>query len=512
MLLRVRRQVGATMEKIEGNVQAMRSLIQRHIDKHAIRDTSLRDLLPMEEEPHFERPRCETHPVEAIDLSTVSTVVFATGYSLDFESLIDVPNLSDDTGYPLQYRGVSKAATGLYFLGLPWLHKWQSVTLLGAAEDAEYVAAHIAQRATAFASQMGTPPAPAATAMVGPGSASPRVAPRTRLRASIYAVSKALKLRELRQSREHCLHRAWASRGDGAVGTMAGQLYGDDALAKPFVTWRDLLATTNGNADAIRAVPEAGMSGLTYARLAELLESHSTTLADLGIKRTDRLCSALPNGPESLTAFLAFSLACTYAPLNRALTEAELVFEFEDLPAKAVVVLRGDPNALRVRAVAERMHVAIIELLPSATEAGWFELAAVSVLGAVSAPSATRDDVCLVLHTSGTTNKPKLVPLTHANVATGALCIASTLQLRAAPHGDIALNVMPLFHIHGLSINVLASLLSGATVIASPGFDPDAFFTWAGTSIQPPTWYSAVPTMHLRVLQTAEERYASHGV
>ena len=45
---------------------------------------------------------------------------------------------------PRQYRGHSSAMPGLYFLGLPWLHKWQSVTLLGAAEDAEYVANHIA--------------------------------------------------------------------------------------------------------------------------------------------------------------------------------------------------------------------------------------------------------------------------------------------------------------------------------------------------------------------------------
>ena len=91
-----------------------------------------------------------------------------------------------------------------------------------------------------------------------------------------------------------------------------------------------------------------------------------------------------------------------------------------------------------------------------------------------------RNDLCLVLHTSGTTNKPKIVPLTHANVASGSLCIASTLQLRADDDRkkpeDVNLNVMPLFHIHGISINVLASLLSGTTVVASPGFDPESFF------------------------------------
>ena len=189
-------------------------------------------------------------------------------------------------------------------------------------------------------------------------------------------------------------------------------------------------------------------------------------------------------------------------------------------------MLKNDPGTARVRQVAARMDGAIIEMVPSETEAGWFELQKSDALNAIKAPPpATREDLCLVLHTSGTTNKPKIVPLSHANVSSGSLCIASTLQLvgsrssAAAEGGDVAedgervpdvnLNVMPLFHIHGLSINVLATLFSGATVIASPGFDPDAFFTWAEQC--GPTWYSAVPTMHLRVLQKAEERYASTG-
>ena len=258
------------------------------------------------------------------------------------------------------------------------------------------------------------------------------------------------------------------------------------------------------------------------------MDASPQMLAAVGIGRTDRLCSALPNGPEAASAFLVLSLSCVYAPLNCALTEAELAFEFDDLPAKAIVVLQGDASAsiARVRQVASRMGVAVVEMVPSATEAGWFELRKADALGAIEAPPpATREDLCLVLHTSGTTNKPKIVPLSHANVSSGSLCIASTLQLvsagRSPPAGrsaaagarkerapDVNLNVMPLFHIHGLSINVLATLLSGASVVASPGFDPDAFFMGGAVHAH---WYSAVPTMHLRVLQVAEERYASTG-
>ena len=176
--------------------------------------------------------------------------------------------------------------------------------------------------------------------------------------------------------------------------------------------------------------------------------------------------------------------------------------------------MRGDPLAARAREQASKMKVAIIEMVRSETEAGWFDLIAaegdLQPLKGVQDPPK-RDDLCLVLHTSGTTNKPKIVPLTHANIATGSLCIASTLQLKESDErnkpDDVNLNVMPLFHIHGISINVLASLLSGTSVVASPGFDPDTFFSWAYQCKA--SWYSAVPTMHLRVLQKAEEHYTN---
>ena len=259
----------------------------------------------MEVEPFFAKPECETHPIESIDLSKVSTMIFATGYRMQFERLIDVPDLCDETGYPKQYRGESKAMPGLYFLGLPWLHKWQSVTLLGAAEDAEYVANHIASLAGPL-----PPLQPAAT-----------TEPLSPVKGSMWRSS----VRKLQAALITGRSFSSSQPSNGAVGTMASppQLYGDEALTKEFTTYRDLLGShsNRGHLDAIRAVPKDGRKALTYERLLALLDAQGPALANLGIKRTDRLCSALPNGPESATAFLAFSLACTYAPLNvRSLT------------------------------------------------------------------------------------------------------------------------------------------------------------------------------------------------
>ncbi|CAE7023619.1 AAE3 [Symbiodinium sp. KB8] len=151
----------------------------------------------------------------------------------------------------------------------------------------------------------------------------------------------------------------------------------------------------------------------------------------------------------------------------------------------------------------------LLELTPSKEVAGLFQLskhaAGKPLKGdALGNPVASvkRDNLALVLHTSGTTKKPKIVPLTHANIASGAMCIASTVELK---HEHICLNTMPLFHIHGLIVNVLASAIAGSQVVCLPGVFQVQNFHAALISQPEPNWYSAVPTMHLQILQFAEE-------
>ena len=104
-------------------------------------------------------------------------------------------------------------------------------------------------------------------------------------------------------------------------------------------------------------------------------------------------------------------------------------------------------------------------------------------------------DVALVLHTSGTTSRPKMVPLTHGNLAASARHVGRALALGP---GDRCLNVMPLFHIHGLVAATLASLAADASVVCTPGFAAADFLGWLDRLR--PTWYTAVPTMHQAVL------------
>ncbi len=103
-----------------------------------------------------------------------------------------------------------------------------------------------------------------------------------------------------------------------------------------------------------------------------------------------------------------------------------------------------------------------------------------------------------MLHTSGTTSRPKIVPLTQRNVCASARNVRTSLGLTA---DDRNLSIMPLFHIHGLIASLLAPLSAGGEVCCTTGFNALKFFGWFAEV--KPTWYTAVPTMHQAILARA---------
>ncbi|MBX9943392.1 MAG: acyl--CoA ligase [Reyranella sp.] len=250
-----------------------------------------------------------------------------------------------------------------------------------------------------------------------------------------------------------------------------------------------------GAADA-PAIGAPGRAWLTYAGLGKLVDDTLATLNGVGIGRGDRVAMVVPNGPEMAAAFIAVAAGTSSAPLNPAYRADEFEFYLDDLKPKAVIVQQGMDSP--VRAVARKVGVPIIELVLAADgPAGLFTLD-VSALGPAKAarPGPSQGtEIALVLHTSGTTARPKIVPLSAANLAASARHIGATLALSPA---DRCLNIMPLFHIHGLIAAVLSSLGAGAAVSCTPGFNALRFFAWLEEV--KPTWYTAVPTMHQTIL------------
>ena len=258
-------------------------------------------------------------------------------------------------------------------------------------------------------------------------------------------------------------------------------------------TLKALLANHPGNANAIGA-PDRDW--LRYGDLRSLAETVSATLHEAGIGRGDRVAIVLPNGPEMATAFITIAQTAVTAPLNPAYREDEFAFYIDDLKAKAIVLMEGDEGP--AHAAAEKLGVTVLRLKTDpAQPAGHFTLHTDST-GRCDETLPEADDVALILHTSGTTSRPKIVPLLQSNVAASAQNIATSLSLTS---DDRCMNVMPLFHIHGLLAAVSATLASGGQVWCAPGFDALRFFGWLRDA--DPTWYTAVPTMHQAILSRA---------
>jgi acyl-CoA synthetase (AMP-forming)/AMP-acid ligase II len=269
-------------------------------------------------------------------------------------------------------------------------------------------------------------------------------------------------------------------------------------MSTRFSTLTELLSTGEDGAPALGA---PGLPDLDYAGLRRQIIQTIALLNGIGIGRNDRVALVLKNGPEMASAFLAVALGATAAPLNPAYRADEFEFYLSDLKARALIVERGSDSPART--VAAQMGIAIIELVANGESgAGRFTLHLVG-----HAPGklgrggfAAVDDIALILHTSGTTSRPKIVPLSQRNVAASAANISQVLRLTKEDRG---LNIMPLFHIHGLIAGLLAPLSAGSYVSCSPGFNALRFFAWMEAVA--PTWYTAVPTMHQVILTRAAQ-------
>ncbi len=275
------------------------------------------------------------------------------------------------------------------------------------------------------------------------------------------------------------------------------------------VTVAALVRGRAATAPAATALCAPGRPPLSHALLQEQMARTGSALRKAGLARGDVVALVVENGPEAASAFLGLAGAAVCAPLNPAYRESELDFYLGDLDARLVVVGRETPTP--VRAVAASRGIEVVELVvdPEA-RAGRFELAGLSD-GGPGTPDPDPDDVALMLHTSGTTSRPKLVPLTHRNLCVSADNVASVLQLSET---DRCLNPMPLFHIHGLVAALLASLRAGGSVACTPGFHPVRVFDWAREL--DPTWTTAVPTMLqavlARITNDADARAALAGL
>jgi len=242
-------------------------------------------------------------------------------------------------------------------------------------------------------------------------------------------------------------------------------------------------------------------SAVSYQQLAETATRIAGLLRSVGVERGSRVALVLANGPEIVEMVLAITLlGAAAAPLNPAYTASEYAFYLGDLDPELLLVPAGEYPNVR-QGAASSVRAVDVELLADGPPR--LHLAGSEIRKQASFEPAEADDVALLLHTSGTTSRPKQVPLRQRNLAYSARSIAAGYGLTGA---DSSYCAMPLFHVHGLVASTLATLASGGTVIIPRRYTSHGFWTQAAKHSA--TWFSAGPTTHQMALNAREDHAA----
>src|SRR5258708_1048380 len=225
----------------------------------------------------------------------------------------------------------------------------------------------------------------------------------------------------------------------------------------------------NGDPSRIAISIAGGGPAVTYDQLRQQVDALAAQLNHFGLGRGDRIAMALPNGLEVIASFLAASTVGTAAPLNPAYTRDEFKFYLEDTSARALILPSNGADEARAAAADDMLIIKV-----GLDRDGQVEFSSDPNTGAGRAREYPNpNDTALILHTSGTTSRPKRVPLSHANLMTSARNVAETYELTP---DDVSLCVMPLFHVHGLVASTLATLATGGSVVVPPKFNPLSFW------------------------------------
>lgn len=247
-------------------------------------------------------------------------------------------------------------------------------------------------------------------------------------------------------------------------------------------------------------VPGSPALTISFRRLTADIKKFQQQLAKLGVAPEAAVSIALPNSYPFIVAFLAASWQrAIAAPLNPAYKQSEFEFYIDDLSSALVLVPQGQADGPAVKA-ARKYNAAVAEcyLDPKTREVvlDVKEHGKLAGKGDLKVEQAQPDDTALVLHTSGTTGRPKAVPLSHRNLTRTMKNIKATYQLSAQ---DRTMLVMPLFHVHGLLAGFLAPLASGGSVVVPGAFSASTF--WKNFVEHKANWYTAVPTIHQIILK-----------
>jgi acyl-CoA synthetase (AMP-forming)/AMP-acid ligase II len=250
--------------------------------------------------------------------------------------------------------------------------------------------------------------------------------------------------------------------------------------------------------DVALVAPEDGRES-TFGELERAVLELAGRLRAIGVERGDRVALVLANGPELVQILLAITtLGAAAAPLNPAYTVDEHSFYLADLEPRLLLAPADDMQAARAAAGASAR---VVDVLVGDGERPGLAVDGRLVEREEPFDAGSADDIALLLHTSGTTSRPKQVPLLQHNLVASARTIAAHYRLEP---DDVSYVAMPLFHVHGLVASVFGAFAGGGSAVVPRRFSPRRF--WRQAVDHRVTWFSAGPTLHQMILdkQAAE--------
>ena len=250
-----------------------------------------------------------------------------------------------------------------------------------------------------------------------------------------------------------------------------------------------------------------GKHAVSYESLLTFIDGDGD-VRRIGITRSDDVVLfPAPPGPIGAIAALVFACQCTAAPFDPRASKAEWVKAIGQINPKVIVSFDGLSSSIpHLDEAAAECNRSVRMLVPRSDDTGYFDVVAQNLEATGNSRQLTTslDDISFLLMTSGTTSsKSKLVPLRAGALVTNGTAIALSLRLTSK---DVCLNVMPLNHIAALTAPLLGSACAGAQVLcAEKKFEPSAFLDLVVSTNPRPTWFTAVPTMHVSLVRQAGE-------
>jgi acyl-CoA synthetase (AMP-forming)/AMP-acid ligase II/thioesterase domain-containing protein/acyl carrier protein len=260
-----------------------------------------------------------------------------------------------------------------------------------------------------------------------------------------------------------------------------------------------LTRTVERHPDRPAVVRTSGEVICSYELLLDRTATVSDALRQLGVGSQDVVVVAVPRSAEMLIAMLGVMRTAVCAPMNPAYRQGEIEELIDELHPVAAIVLDGEEGPTGQVASARQIPLLRLTLGGNVVDLDSGGAVDTDRAGNAAGPASRSvpqpTDIAMVLHTAGTTARPKQVPLTHANLVTAANNVVDSLGL--VPD-DRCLNVMPLFHSHGLLGAAMSSLAAGSSVVCADTMDPRRFLGWATETRS--NWYTAAATIHQLVL------------